>query len=79
MAILPPTSFHSGGVNVSLCDGTVHFVTDTVDVGDLEAAGDVDGTAAVNSGKKCRRAAASPFGVWGALGSRNAGEVVMLP
>jgi hypothetical protein len=79
VALLPPTSYHTGGVNVSLCDGTVHFITDTVDVGDLSAASDFAGNAAVNSGKKCRRSAVSPFGVWGALGSRNAGEVVMLP
>jgi prepilin-type N-terminal cleavage/methylation domain-containing protein len=29
--VRPPTSRHSAGVNLLLCDGTVHFISDTVD------------------------------------------------
>ena len=46
---------------VALCDGSVRFISEKVDAGDQS-------TSSVNSGK-------SPFGVWGALGSPNAGEV----
>ncbi len=57
-----PTSHHSGGVNACMADGSVRFVSETVDTGNLTAA-------AVQSGK-------SPYGVWGALGTRGAGETV---
>ncbi len=57
-----PTSYHSGGVNVLRGDGSVAFVSDTIDTGDLSAA-------QVTSGK-------SPYGVWGAMGSINGGEAI---
>jgi prepilin-type processing-associated H-X9-DG protein len=58
--VLPPRSNHSGGVNVSLFDGSVRFINDTINCGNLNAA-------AVKSGP-------SPFGVWGAMGSPDGGE-----
>jgi prepilin-type processing-associated H-X9-DG protein len=58
--VFPPVSNHSGGVNVGLLDGSVRFISDTINCGDLNAA-------AVKSG-------ASPYGVWGALGSPDGGE-----
>lgn len=58
--IRTPSSNHSGGVNCGLCDGSVRFISDTIDCGDTSAA-------PVTSG-------ASPYGVWGALGTRNGGE-----
>ncbi|PQO28843.1 DUF1559 domain-containing protein [Blastopirellula marina] len=60
-AVLPPASNHPGGVNVGMLDGSVRFVTETIDCGDTNAT-------AVGSGR-------SPFGVWGALGSPQGGEV----
>jgi prepilin-type N-terminal cleavage/methylation domain-containing protein len=58
--VIPPRSNHRGGVNVGLFDGSVRFVSDTVDCGNLN-------TAAVKSGP-------SPYGVWGASGSPDGGE-----
>ncbi len=55
-------SYHSGGVNVGMLDGSIRFVSDTVDTGDLTADQVLSG--------------ASPFGVWGAMGSPNGGETV---
>ena len=55
-------SNHSGGVNTGLADGSVRFVSETVDCGDLNV-----GTAQTHTG-------ASNYGVWGAIGSRNGGE-----
>ena len=55
-----PTSYHPGGVTVVRVDGSVSFVSDTIDTGNLSAA-------QVTSG-------ASPYGVWGAMGSINGGE-----
>jgi prepilin-type processing-associated H-X9-DG protein len=59
------TSNHSGGVNVALADGSVRFVRDSISAGDQA----FDANAVVG---------VSPYGVWGALGSRNGGEVVTL-
>jgi prepilin-type processing-associated H-X9-DG protein len=56
------SSYHSGGVNVSLGDGSVRFISETINYGTIDAA-----TTPVASGE-------SPFGVWGALGSINGGE-----
>jgi prepilin-type N-terminal cleavage/methylation domain-containing protein len=64
------SSFHQGGVFAVMGDGAVRFVSDAVDVGDQSAgAGARDlNVAAIN--------ARSPFGVWGAMGSRCGGETV---
>ncbi len=53
-------SYHSGGVNVGMLDGSVRFVSDTIDTGDLTADQVLAGP--------------SPYGVWGALGSPQGGE-----
>ena len=56
------TSYHPGGANVSLADGSVRFISETIDAGDPTAT-------EVSSGP-------SPFGVWGALGSIQGGEAI---
>ena len=56
------TSLHSGGVQVALVDGSVKFISESIDTGNLNAA--------------MPRSGNSPYGTWGALGSRNGGEVV---
>jgi prepilin-type N-terminal cleavage/methylation domain-containing protein/prepilin-type processing-associated H-X9-DG protein len=61
--VLPPTSRHLGGVNVAFGDGSCRFITDTIDTGNTGVA------RAWNSAT-----AASPHGVWGALGTRSGGE-----
>ena len=53
-------SNHSGGVNAAMLDGSVRFVSDTIDCGDAYANAVVNG--------------ASPYGVWGAMGSAQGGE-----
>ncbi len=66
--MLAPTSYHSGGVNAGLVDGSVRFISDTVDTNGLS---DIK-TGMYLTGK-------SPLGVWGALGSPNGGETTTLP
>jgi len=56
----PPTSYHPGGVLVLMCDGSVNFTDESIDTGDLSAGSTYSGP--------------SPYGVWGALGSRVGGE-----
>ncbi|MGQ9505801.1 MAG: DUF1559 domain-containing protein [Thermogutta sp.] len=57
---LPPSSRHPGGVNCLFADGSVHFISQTIDTGNLGAYQPLRG--------------ASVYGVWGALGSRAGGE-----
>jgi prepilin-type processing-associated H-X9-DG protein len=54
------SSNHPGGVVAGFCDGSVRFVSETIDCGDLNLAPAESGP--------------SNYGVWGALGSCNGGE-----
>ncbi|MBR0226404.1 MAG: DUF1559 domain-containing protein [Thermoguttaceae bacterium] len=58
------SSYHSGGINALRVDGSVGFISDTVDCGSNLAS---DYSNADPAGQ-------SPFGVWGALGSIAGGE-----
>lgn len=42
-ALSPPTSLHRGGVNVLMCDGSAHFVSDGIDSGVWSATGTRNG------------------------------------
>jgi prepilin-type processing-associated H-X9-DG protein/prepilin-type N-terminal cleavage/methylation domain-containing protein len=61
--IYTPSSRHPGGVNVAFADGSVRFVTETVDTGNLGT----DFPSPTAGG-------VSPYGVWGALGTKAGGE-----
>ena len=77
-------SFHPGGVNVGFCDGSVHFIKDTVDSWILtnpDYNGQPTGsTGDASSGKGAdygpNLAAGSYSGVWQRLSTRNGGEVI---
>jgi len=58
-------SRHAGGVQVLMADGSVRFISENIDAGNQAAALPAVGTSS-----------ASPYGVWGALGTRAGGEVV---
>lgn len=64
-AMATPSSFHTGGVHALMGDGAVRFISDNIDSGDLTVP-----TPANNAGGP------SPYGVWGALGTRGGGEVI---
>jgi prepilin-type N-terminal cleavage/methylation domain-containing protein/prepilin-type processing-associated H-X9-DG protein len=61
------SSNHTGGGNVGMGDGSVQFISQSIDVGN-QAIDDID-----TPGTRI-----SPYGVWGALGSRSGGEVSSL-
>jgi prepilin-type N-terminal cleavage/methylation domain-containing protein len=62
--LYPPTSYHSGGVNCGRVDGSVTFVTDTVDTNGLPR----------HQQGNYLKGQPSPFGVWGAMGTPSGGE-----
>lgn len=63
--VFSATSNHPGGVNLALADGSVRFISETIESGNSSSA-------EVGSGL-------SPYGVWGALGSINGGEPSQVP
>lgn len=64
-AILTASSEHKGGVQVLMADGAVRFVSENINSG--------NGGVAPPTGAAGEM---SPYGVWGALGTRAGGEVV---
>lgn len=61
--VAPPSSFHLGGCHILMGDGSIVFVTDSVDSGDKHA-------------RQPALGGRSPYGVWGGLGTRNGREVI---
>lgn len=60
--LVSASSMHVGGVHVLMTDGAVRFVSENISTGTLTAPNVSQGT--------------SPYGVWGALGSKSGGETV---
>jgi prepilin-type N-terminal cleavage/methylation domain-containing protein len=60
--VFEPTSNHTGGVHVLMGDGAVKFISENIHTGDVTQ------PSPLGSG-------ASPYGIWGSLGSISGGEV----
>jgi prepilin-type N-terminal cleavage/methylation domain-containing protein/prepilin-type processing-associated H-X9-DG protein len=63
--IWTPTSEHPGGVMVAMCDGSTRFINENINTGNLAAV-----APAANAQTP------SPYGVWGALGSKAGRETM---
>jgi prepilin-type N-terminal cleavage/methylation domain-containing protein/prepilin-type processing-associated H-X9-DG protein len=72
--IYPPSSRHQGGCHILMGDGAVIFMTDSVEAGDPNSAQVVRGTPGGVGG--LLPGSKSPFGLWGALGTRASKEIV---
>ena len=62
VSVLAASSVHPGGVNAAFCDGRVVFVNNSIDAGDPSV-------------RKTNRGGPSPYGVWGAMGTRAGGDI----
>ena len=61
ISLLTPNSNHPGGVNATMADGSVRFITSSIDTGDLTQGDSPRGE--------------SPYGVWGAMGTRAGNDI----
>jgi prepilin-type processing-associated H-X9-DG protein len=62
--LVSASSYHSGGANVAYADGSVHFISETIE----------SETPGVTTFNISTITGVSPFGIWGALGSIDGGE-----
>lgn len=69
--LYPPSSRHQGGVHVLMGDGAVRFVTDSIESGNQQA-----GNIWWNGSGDRAPGTQSPYGLWGALGTRATKETI---
>lgn len=69
--IAPPSSQHPGGCHILMSDGAVIFVTDSIEAGDIH-----HGNVWLNGTGESSPGSQSPYGLWGAIGTRAAKELI---
>ncbi len=69
--MLPASSRHQGGVHVLMADGAVKFITDSIEAGNSRA-----GTVWLSGTLGSAPGSISPYGLWGALGTKANREVI---
>ncbi|EMI53440.1 DUF1559 domain-containing protein [Rhodopirellula sallentina] len=69
--IVPPSSRHQGGAHVLLGDGAVKFITDSIEAGNQK-----NGQVGFGFTGNQSPGSKSPYGLWGALGTRASKEVI---
>ncbi|EMI44234.1 DUF1559 domain-containing protein [Rhodopirellula sp. SWK7] len=71
IGIAPPSSRHQGGTHVLMGDGAIKFITDSIESGDSEL-----GTVFLGGAEERKPGSISPYGLWGALGTRASAETI---
>ncbi|QDV88381.1 DUF1559 domain-containing protein [Planctomycetes bacterium TBK1r] len=76
---LAPGSRHQGGAHILMGDGSVIFITDSIEAGNSHSPTvytNVGGTSSAAINPKVVPGCQSPFGLWGSLGTRDGKEVI---
>ncbi|MEP3928482.1 DUF1559 domain-containing protein [Rhodopirellula bahusiensis] len=68
--VMSASSLHGEGAHVLMADGAVRFASSSIDAGDQESPTVAEGH--LDKGKTLRPGSPSPYGVWGAMGTRAA-------
>ncbi len=74
--VAPPSSYHQGGVHILMCDGATKFVTDSIEAGNSRTPSVYCLALAAMSNSPTPAGAQSPYGLWGALGTRASKETL---
>ncbi|HUQ68680.1 MAG TPA: DUF1559 domain-containing protein [Planctomycetaceae bacterium] len=72
--IYEPSSVHTGGVHALMADGAVRFISENIDSGNSACPPPDSNNYPSPPPAGCPAKGTSPYGVWGALGSRAGGE-----
>ncbi|TWU49136.1 DUF1559 domain-containing protein [Rubripirellula reticaptiva] len=68
--MFPPSSRHQGGAHILMGDGAIKFITSSIEAGNQRAANVWQNNTVTPPGS------ASPYGLWGALGTKASKEVI---
>ncbi len=71
--VMSAGSYHQGGAHVLMADGAVKFVTDSIDAGNSQSI-----SVSSSGGSYLAAGSKSPYGIWGAAGTRGAKETTTL-
>jgi hypothetical protein len=74
--VAPPSSRHVGGAHVLMSDGAVKFITDSIEAGNSNSPCVYCRALAAEIDSSLPAGSESPYGLWGALGTRASKEVV---
>ena len=74
-SLISASSYHPGGVNVAFVDGSVHFISETIDAGDPNDTVFDSPYPPSDPNRPQDYGGPSVYGIWGAMGSSSGGEV----